>query len=133
MKKTAVDTNILVRFLVDDDGDQSRVALQLFRSRPLYILKTVLLETEWVLRSVLKADRRTICRLFSTLLAMPHLHFEDPATVSAAVARHAAGMDFADALHMSALDDDDRLLTFDRDFVRMAAKTTDSASVALAQ
>jgi len=46
----AIDTNILVRFLVKDDVRQAQRARKTMESGPLWIPKTVLLETEWVLR-----------------------------------------------------------------------------------
>ena len=42
----AVDTNVLVRFLVRDDAGQPARAAELIRSREIWISKTVLLETE---------------------------------------------------------------------------------------
>ena len=47
----AVDTNILVRFLVADEPEQARRARELFSLNTILIPTTVLLETEWVLRS----------------------------------------------------------------------------------
>jgi len=48
----AVDTNILVRFLVRDDVKQAARAASLIRDDKIWISKTVLLETEWVLGSL---------------------------------------------------------------------------------
>ena len=47
----AIDTNIIARFLTRDDEDQYQKAYQIFAtSQRIYIPKTVILETEWVLR-----------------------------------------------------------------------------------
>ncbi len=46
----SVDTNLLVRILTNDDPIQARRAVRILRSDDIYIPKTVLLETEWVLR-----------------------------------------------------------------------------------
>ena len=46
----AVDTNVLVRLLTGDDPAQTRRAADLFAQESILIPKTVLLETEWVLR-----------------------------------------------------------------------------------
>jgi predicted nucleic-acid-binding protein len=48
----AVDTNILVRLLTGDDPKQAAAARSLFASEQIWIAKTVLLETGWVLRSL---------------------------------------------------------------------------------
>jgi predicted nucleic-acid-binding protein len=45
-----VDTNLLVRILTDDDPMQARRAANVLQSGDIFITKTVLLETEWVLR-----------------------------------------------------------------------------------
>ena len=51
----AVDTNILVRYLTNDDAEQAQLAIDLLNgSEHIWLPKTVLLETEWVLRSVNK-------------------------------------------------------------------------------
>lgn len=46
----AIDTNIVVRFLTQDDPAQFKQAARLFRETELFIAESVLLETEWVLR-----------------------------------------------------------------------------------
>jgi predicted nucleic-acid-binding protein len=47
----APDTNVLVRLLVVDDPAQTARASSMFEQGDILILKTVLLEAEWVLRS----------------------------------------------------------------------------------
>lgn len=47
----AFDTCILVRFLADDDKEQADSAEVLLADNTVFLPKTVLLETEWVLRS----------------------------------------------------------------------------------
>jgi predicted nucleic-acid-binding protein len=51
-KKTgiAVDTNLLVRILIDDDPNQARRAVKTLKSDDIFISQTVLLKTELVLR-----------------------------------------------------------------------------------
>ena len=47
----ALDTNVLVRALVQDDAAQGRRAQACFDAQPVYVPVTVVLELEWVLRS----------------------------------------------------------------------------------
>ena len=49
---TAADTNVVVRLLTGDDPVQSSAARLLFESGTVWIAKTVLLEADWVLRSL---------------------------------------------------------------------------------
>jgi predicted nucleic-acid-binding protein len=46
----AVDTNLLVRILTNDDPIQARRTVKILKSDEIFIPKMVLLETEWVLR-----------------------------------------------------------------------------------
>ena len=45
---TAVDTNVVVRLLAQDDPKQTAAARALFSAGSIWIAKTVLLETAWV-------------------------------------------------------------------------------------
>ena len=49
---TAIDTNIVIRLIVEDDPQQLKIVEALLKSHQLAIPHTVLLETEWVLRSL---------------------------------------------------------------------------------
>ena len=46
----AIDTNIIVRLLTNDDPDQAAKAKSLIEGAEVFVATTVLLETEWVLR-----------------------------------------------------------------------------------
>ncbi|MCJ7797317.1 MAG: PIN domain-containing protein, partial [Thermoleophilia bacterium] len=56
----AVDTTVLVRLLVRDDDVQAGRAAALFEQNEIFVCKTVLLETEWVLRFSYGLDGATI-------------------------------------------------------------------------
>ena len=47
----SVDTNVVIRLLTGDDRDQEALGLSLMAAGPIWIAKTVLLETRWFLRS----------------------------------------------------------------------------------
>ena len=133
MKKIAVDTNVVVRMLADDGSEQCRIAADLpVRSRIL-ISKTVMLETEWILRGVMKANRERVNFLLSGLLLAPNIEIEQAAKMQIALAAHAGGMDFADALHVAALEEGSTFQTFDKDLVKHARTRFKHISVELAQ
>jgi predicted nucleic acid-binding protein len=69
-----VDTNIVVRFAVNDDADQAVMAKGLFENHTVSISRTVALETEWVLRSRYGKARKQIAEYFDMLLAMKSVH-----------------------------------------------------------
>ncbi len=60
----AFDTNLFVRIAVNDDLKQAELAEQLLDSNEVFVPRTVLLETEWVLRSVYKKSRTEIGQYF---------------------------------------------------------------------
>jgi len=98
---TAVDTNVVVRLLIGDDLRQAAVARSLFASGPIWIAKTVFLETNWVLRSVYGFDNDAVRAALRSLLGLRNVHAEDEAAVAAALVLTEHGIDFADALHLS--------------------------------
>jgi predicted nucleic-acid-binding protein len=53
----ALDTNVVVRLLIRDDPAQADLAAQLVRGNQVLLTTTVLLETEWVLRSRCRVPR----------------------------------------------------------------------------
>jgi predicted nucleic-acid-binding protein len=119
---TAVDTNVLVRFLTDDDPKQAAAARALFASGPVWIAKTVLLETEWVLRSVYRLQGVAIRHALVQLLGLPDVQAEDGSAVAAALELTAQGIQFADALHLVSRPKGVRFVSFDDAFVRRAAR-----------
>lgn len=99
-----LDTNVLVRFLVQDDQAQFERAQKLIgrESRTgsgVLISLLVLLETEWVLRSRYSLTKAEILVAFSGLLASAELRFEDEHSIEAALfAWKDSPADFADCL-----------------------------------
>jgi predicted nucleic-acid-binding protein len=96
----AVDTNILVRLLTNDDPIQARRAVKILKSDNIFIPKTVLLETEWVLRHAYEIERSKIIIGFKKLLGLPNVNVEDPAIIYQAISWYENKFDFADALHL---------------------------------
>ncbi|QXP84417.1 type II toxin-antitoxin system VapC family toxin [Methylococcus sp. Mc7] len=115
----AFDTNLLVRALVVDNPDQVAVIRQLIASDTIFISRTVLLETEWVLRSRYKKTRRQLTAFFTALLEIDGTVVEDAEAISHALDWYAKGADFADALHL-AVCGNAVMHTFDRDFCKAA-------------
>jgi predicted nucleic-acid-binding protein len=127
----ALDTNVIVRLVTADDPPQLRTARALFQRGLLWVCKTVLLETEWVLRYSYDLDRDSIQKVFHRLLGYPQLQVEDRAAVLRALVLHGAGMDFADALHLASSGDADRFATFDQQLAKTARRLDDSPAVDL--
>ncbi len=67
---TAVDTNVLVRFLTGDDPKQTAAPKALFEGGPIWIAKTVLLETRCVLSSLYGFEDQAIADALIKLLGL---------------------------------------------------------------
>jgi len=81
----AVDTNVLVRLLTGDEPRQAAAARSLFASEPIWIAKTVLLETGWVLRSLYGFEESAIREALTRLLGLKNVRTEDESSVAAAL------------------------------------------------
>jgi predicted nucleic-acid-binding protein len=118
----AVDTNVLVRLVTNDDRVQSPRAAELFIREDVFISKTVLLETEWVLRAAYELSSAAIRGAFERLTAVPSVTVEDSPAVARALTWYSAGMDFADALHLAGSGASTSFATFDRPLSKRAKK-----------
>ena len=115
----AFDTNMLVRLAVDDDPQQADLAENLLREHRVWISRTVLLETEWVLRSRYQISAERIHAFFQLMRTSENAELEDADVVVKALSWYGQGADFADALHLAVCADIE-LHTFDRDFCKAA-------------
>jgi predicted nucleic-acid-binding protein len=124
----ALDTNVLVRFLVDDDPVQSKRAARLLArasrsAEPLFVSDVVMCEIAWVLRSCYRVGPKRIAATLESLLESRQLTFASPDLLSRALHAYAAGRgDFADYVireHGSGAGCD-RVATFDASLLREA-------------
>ncbi len=91
-----IDTNVLVRFLTQDDPNQSALAVRLLQSAESSRVKVrinllVLVETTWVLRSAYGHSPSTILSIVERLLETPPLEVESASLVRQAVAQSREG------------------------------------------
>jgi predicted nucleic-acid-binding protein len=99
-----IDTNVLVRFLVQDDVAQFDKARKLIKrevaaGRKVFVNQLVLLEAEWVLRSRYAVAKVHIIEAISGLLDSAEIQFEDePAIEEALFYWKDNAADFADCL-----------------------------------
>jgi predicted nucleic-acid-binding protein len=118
----SVDTNIIVRFLTHDDESQFQLAKVVFGGGDVWIAKTVLLETVWVLRSKYLFTPHAAIRAVRELLGIDGVAVEDVNAVERALSLVDQGIDFADALHLASRPDGAHFITFDEAFVRKAKR-----------
>ena len=116
----AVDTNVLVRLLTGDDAAQAKRAAALFKKESIFIPKTVLLETEWVLRRLYRLDRATVAGSLRKLGGLGNVELEQPLVIAQALQWCVDGMDFADALHLASSHNASKFATFDEQMKKLA-------------
>ena len=117
----AADTNVVVRLLTGDDPAQSQRARALFAAGTIFLPKTVILESEWVLRRLYRIGRMQTFDALAGLVALPNVRCEDERAVMDALARARQGLDFADALHLASAQTVERFATFDDDLIKRGA------------
>jgi predicted nucleic-acid-binding protein len=98
-----LDTNVLVRFLTQDDPEQgavaSRVMAGLTRTDPAFVSREVLVELVWVLERAYGFDRLEVAQTFDGLLDAQELVLESADRVAVAIDRYRrGGAGFADQM-----------------------------------
>lgn len=129
----ALDTNVLVRYVVEDNTTQLAAAKRLIRScisegHALFVPVTVALELEWVLRASFEYTKDEVMEVLSSLFSAAELTFESERGLEVALQLYREGSaDFADCLHiaLAAQAGELPLWTFDR----RAAKVNGARSI----
>ena len=99
-----LDTNVVVRYLTQDDHKQSQIVTRLMEKtlssdEPGFISLVVLAEVVWVLTSLYSVDRAGVSEIVSGLLTTEQLRVENAELVWQAKRRYEASKaDFSDAL-----------------------------------
>lgn len=97
-----LDTNVVVRHLVQDDPVQSKAATQAFTSltpsNPGLLTTVVLVETYWVLTRGYRLAARDVAAALESLADSSDIAVQDEQTVRAALSEVRQGADLADAL-----------------------------------
>ena len=118
----ALDTNILVRYLLNDDEAQAEIAEALLASgKTCFIPITVWLELVWVLECY-DCQRQDIAKALRHLLGLPHLQTGEPLALLHALNGFEGGADFADALHVALSTQAESFVTFDQTLVKRAKR-----------
>lgn len=107
----AVDTNVVLRYLTNDDPAQERIAREVLQSG-FVLTATVLMESEWVLRAAYRWPRDRIATAFVALVDLPTA-LSIPDGIGWAIERFAKGADFADMIHIVTATGSSAFATFD--------------------
>ena len=116
----AIDTNIIVRYLVNDDVSQAAKARRLVDNNDTFVCTTVVLETQWVLRSVYGFSVQECTKALSGFAGLPRVTLEDAPAIANALDWAAKGLDFADGLHLAKAARCEEFVSFDQNFAKAA-------------
>ena len=119
----AIDTNVLVRYLVRDDEIQANIADRVIQNS-CYLSLTVLLESVWLLSSRFALSRDVISEALHELVSLPSISTVDDELVEWAIARFRCGADFADMVHLLDGRSADAFTTFDQGVTKGAGKNS---------
>jgi predicted nucleic acid-binding protein len=121
----AIDTNLIVRYLVGDDPGQAARARRLIDNNDVFVCTTVLLETASVLRSVYGFSAAQCAKALSDFAGLPRASLEDATAAAKALSWMRQGLmpqdlDFADGLHLAKAEGCEAFISFDQDFAKAA-------------
>jgi predicted nucleic-acid-binding protein len=115
-----LDTNVLLRFFLEDDPQQSKRAralvASLSRQEPGYISSVVLAEAFWVLQRGYRKSKPELLAFIASLLGAQQMVLENPAAVAEAMYRFEhSNADFADCFieRLCSLGGCSRTMTFE--------------------
>lgn len=127
---TGLDTNVLVRYVMQDDPRQSPRATRLIEAlsadEPGFVPVVALVELVWVLLGSYGLTRAQVATVLDTLLRSKELVVDRAELVTQALTRYSAGgADFADALieRIAASAGCSATMTFDAGAAKTAAMT----------
>ena len=125
-----LDTNVIVRYIMQDDVKQSPMATRLIESRsaasPGFVPMVAVVELAWVMSSAYELDKRQLIAALEGLLRTKELIVEGAETVWKALRLYqSANADFADCLieRSASANGCEKTMTFDRDAAKGAAMT----------
>lgn len=125
-----LDTNVIVRYIMQDDPDQSRQATDLIEGNlsgdePGFIALLALAEILWVLKTVYRIPKAGLVTVVEGLLATRQLRIEQSELVFRALRAYRVGNgDFSDALiaMTGKANGCDAVLTFDREVTNVGMR-----------
>ncbi len=126
-----LDTNLLLRYLLNDDVAQAKRAARVLETSPqVTVTPTIVLELVWVLECS-DCSRAEIALALRHVLGLPTMRLPNESALYRAVLWFEQGLDFADALHLALSPATATVMTFDKDFASRAKRAEAFPPVAL--
>lgn len=131
MKEIIVDTNIFIRFFLNDEPKLSTAAREIINDcivgkYSLIVLPAIFLEIVWLLRSFYKLTKNEIIDKIESMFQIPNLKFIDEKLIKDTVGTFKNyNVDFVDAFVASNAErlNIKEIFSFDRDFDKIPSVT----------
>jgi len=120
--RVAIDTNVLVRYLTEDDEAQAAAAAKIIEAASTVLISTIVLaETTWVLRRAYKHTPVDVAAALREFIGAQGVEV-DEAAAELGLRFLEQGGDFADGIiaHEAKRHRCDCLVTFDREFAQLS-------------
>jgi predicted nucleic-acid-binding protein len=117
-KMVRIDTNYIIRYLINDDEEMASQAEVVLLQRDVFIGNEILAEVVYVLSGVYKISKKDICEQLSKLLLASTIFASDKTILINALAIfQSKNLDFVDCL-LCAYSKKDDIMTFDKKLQR---------------
>jgi predicted nucleic-acid-binding protein len=118
----SLDTNILLRYILDDSEHLSPAASALIEENQCYVPLLAFAEAGYVLTSFFKASKSEVLTFANHLLHTANIAFEHELRIPIALKAYESGVDWFDAMLWCAAPPTQPLATFDKKFKNAAAR-----------
>ena len=79
-----IDTNIILRYLLNDNVELSKKAVEIIDNNNVYIPTEVIIEACYVLKKVYNVEKEKIYDTIEELLKLDNIHFQNAETIKLA-------------------------------------------------
>lgn len=118
----ALDTNVLVRYLLRDDARQAEIAGALLAAGNVFLPVAVVLELIWVLKSRGKLDFARVSSAIASVADLPGIAIEAADDVAWALTEARSTNDLADLLLLVSARSCETFVTFDARIAKVAGE-----------
>ena len=113
-----VDTNYIVRYLIDDDSEMADIAEELLTTKNIFISNEILAEVVYVLRGVYNIAKTEIAQSLTELIRFDNISVSNRYVIEKALFLYRTkNLDFVDCL-LCAYASLDEIATFDKKLQR---------------
>ena len=121
---TIVDTNIILRYLLNDNEELNKKATKIMENEEVFIPTEVIVEATYVLKKVYNVEKEKIFEAIQLLLEMDGIQFQNEETINIAFKTYTEkNLDIVDCmLYAYAINENYDVKTFDKKLQNLIKK-----------